>query len=89
MAKGYSVRYAKRECYNPKTGQFKLHSTAMWDERGYTLTFPTIEQAEQAAKELMDRRNDGKSKGEELTIDYCKIYLGREYIKTVEYKWSE
>ena len=79
MAKGYSVRTA-RNYYTGKDGKWKLHSQSVWDSNGYTRVWPTIEQAEEYAKERMTHITDSNL---ENYIAYCKIYLGKECVKVV------
>ena len=83
MAKGYSVRRAQNYTRNAK-GEWKLHSMAMWDNKGYTMVFPTIEKAREAARLQMADRNSRCLANESGYIVYCKIYLGKKYIETVE-----
>lgn len=80
MAKGYSVRRAKNYNRNEK-GEWKLHSIGCWDTKGNTLQFPTVEAAEQYARDRMERQ---VAKADEVGyVPYCKIYYGNQYIKTV------
>lgn len=79
MAKGYSVRYA-RNYTRREDGSWKLHSSSICDEKGYTKTWPTMEAAEQAARERMSWITDPTA---ENFIPYCKIYLGKECVKVV------
>lgn len=83
MAKGYSVRYAENY-FRKEKGGWKLHSSAEWDSKGYTKLYPTLERAKEAARQLMDKRNSWCLANESGYIVYCKIYLGKEYIETVE-----
>lgn len=79
MANGYSVRYA-RNYTRRADGSWKLHSGSIWDEKGYTKTWPTIEAAEQAAIERMSHITDPTAPN---YVPYCKIYRGKECIKVV------
>lgn len=79
MAKGYSVRKTTNYCM--RNGKWKGHSSSIWDARGYTRTWPTVEAAEEAARERMSYNTDPNTGG---YIQYCKIYLGKEFIKVVE-----
>lgn len=76
---GYSVRrtrnYSQRD-----DGTWKGHSDSLCDERGYTRKWPTIEAAEQAAREWMNNITDPTA---ENFIRYCKIYNGKECIKVI------
>ena len=81
MAKGYSVRkavnYSKR-----KDGTWKIRSSSFLNEKYYTRIFPTIEEAENFAREKM---NDSElTPKDEWYINYCKIYFGKEEIKKIE-----
>lgn len=78
-AKGYSVRKA-RNYTRREDGTWKLHSSSLTD-KGYTKLWPTVEDAEKAAKLCMSFITDPKA---ENFVVYCKIYRGNEYIKTVE-----
>lgn len=80
MAKGYSIR-TTRNYWRGKDGAWKGHSAAIWDEKGYTKTWPTVELAEQAARERMSHITDPTK---ENYIQYCKIYFGKTCVKTVE-----
>lgn len=82
MAKGYSIRYARN--YTRRNGKWKLHSIAIWDDKGYTMTFPTIEKAKEYAREYMTERNAKFGPDESGYTPYSKIYLGKEYIETVD-----
>lgn len=83
MAKGYSVRVAENYTHHrSKNGQWRLHSSALWDDKGNTLQFPTVEEAEKKAREIMNAQT--MRPDEQWYIQYCKIYKGSEYIKTVE-----
>ena len=83
MAKGYSVRYAQNYVRSPKGG-WQLHSSAEWDSKGYTKIYPTIERAKEGAIALMKRINSERTASDAYYVVYCKIYLGKEYIETVE-----
>jgi hypothetical protein len=79
MAKVYSVRYSRN--YSRRAdGTWKLHSSSI-TENGYTKTWPTVEAAEQAAHERMSHIVDPEAAN---FIQYCKVYLGNEFIKKVE-----
>lgn len=79
MAKGYSIRKGINY-YRGMDGKWKLHSMASWDENGYTRKWATLEGAEEYAQSLMARKTDPDAQG---YVQYCKIYLGNQYIKTV------
>lgn len=81
MAKGYSIRKTTNYYKSSKDGSWKGHSSSIWDSNGYTKTWPSVESAEQAAREYMSRSSDSDACG---YIQYCKIYFGKECIKTVE-----
>ena len=78
MANGYSVR-TTRNYTRRSDGTWKGHSSSIW-ENGYTKTWPTVELAEEAARECMSRITDPTA---ENFIQYCKIYRGKECIKVV------
>lgn len=80
MAKGYSVRRARNYTRNNK-GEWKLHSIGCLDDKGHTLQFPTVEAAEQFARNKMEAQT--VKADEDGYIQYCKIYCGNQYIKTV------
>ena len=80
MAKGYSVRYA-RNYTRRADGSWKLHSRSIWDEKGYTKTWPTIDAAEQAAMKFMGHITDPTAA---CFIPYCKIYYGKDCVKIVD-----
>lgn len=78
MANGYSVRHARN--YSRRAdGSWKLHSCSI-TEGGRTKTWPTIEAAEQAAREHMSWITDPAAAN---FIPYCKIYHGKECIKLI------
>lgn len=76
---GYSVRRAINY-YRGMDGKWKCHSIAAHDENGYTRKWATVEDAERYAVEKMARQTNADEDG---YIQYCKIYLGSKYIKTV------
>jgi len=82
MANGYSLRRASNY-YKGLDGKWKLHSVGVWDEKGYTRIFPTIEAAEQEAKERLRANHERRNADEENYTAYYKIYHGKEYIKTI------
>lgn len=79
MAKGYSVRTA-RNYTRGKDGKWRLHSQSAWDSKGYTRVWPTVEKAEEYARERMKHIVDPSV---ENYIAYCKIYFGKECVKVV------
>lgn len=84
--KGYSIRIARNytKHYAGKDwDNWKLHSSSITDKNGRTKQFATIEDAENYAINHM-KQHWVQDANEEGYVVYCKIYQGREYIKTVE-----
>lgn len=79
MARGYSVRNTWNY-YKGKDGKWKGHSIGVWDDKGRTKVWSTVEAAEEYARDLLNRYNNPD---DEQHIQYCKIYLGYELIKTI------
>lgn len=77
----YSVRKAVN--YTRHNGKWKLHSCSFLDGKGYTQQFPTVEAAEEYARDQMENCEYYNKPDTMGYIAYCTIYQGKEKIKKI------
>ena len=84
--KGYSVRYARNYSRRPD-GTWKLHSSSIWDENGYTKTWPSVEAAEKAAEERKKENEKKPAKGRKKSKAEEEPELGEKDREYLAYKF--
>ena len=78
----YTIRrasnYVKRA-----DGTWKLHSSCLYDSKGYSLKFETLREAEDCARNAMEMKYYSNPNDNRYIV-YCTIYYGKKKIKRID-----